>query len=98
MFRTTSDTSTTVSPLSTPNLKSSKKSNFMVLSSGDIDFATIPDCAHRVHSLRMLSVSEPVPAFGLPLRGFLWYTYYVRDHVYTGFGKEPHYGPPVIHD
>jgi hypothetical protein len=32
MLRTTSDTSTTASPLSTPNLKSSKKSSFMVLS------------------------------------------------------------------
>src|SRR5436309_14355554 len=54
MFRTTSDTSTTVSPLSTPNFKSSKKSSFMVLSSSDIGFATIPDYARRVHSLRMV--------------------------------------------
>src|SRR2546427_6588879 len=78
MFRTTSDTSTTVSPLSTPNLKSSKKSSFMVLSSDDKGFATISACARRVHSLRMLPVSGPVPAFGLPLRRFLWYTYMVH--------------------
>src|SRR5262249_13838738 len=93
MFRTTSDTSTTASPLSTPNLKSSKKSSFMVLSSSDRDFATIPDCARRVHSLP----AGPGHAFGLPLRWFLWYTYYVRDRIQIGFGKEPHYGPPVIH-